>query len=214
MSRDVTEEGKRGDEERRHRGFDRRRQADDGVDIDGDGDGKGREQRAAKRGGHYGGRRHRDQQHHGLGHMELVDLAGVAADPCEPCPAQATQEMADQEIAARLCWVEFGGFGSLDAPRHESDDRVAKQHRQGPDGDLVAQARQPAESRHRKHQQRDCDRADHHGARMQFQEFAVEVEAARLLRKAVARLAHRARHIAVAVRFTAVHNEFIRCVRA
>jgi hypothetical protein len=49
---------------------------------------------------------------------------------------------------------------------------------------------------------------------MQFQELAVEVEIADLLRKTVARSAHRARHIAVAVRFPAVHNEFIRCVRA
>jgi hypothetical protein len=49
---------------------------------------------------------------------------------------------------------------------------------------------------------------------VEFQQFAVEIEIAGLLRKTVTRSAHRARHIAVAVRFPAVHNEFIRCVRA
>ncbi|WP_245486692.1 hypothetical protein, partial [Mesorhizobium sp. M7A.F.Ca.MR.176.00.0.0] len=44
--------------------------------------------------------------------------------------------------------------------------------------------------------------------------FTIEIGIAGLLRKTVTRLAHRARHIAVAMRFPAVHNELVRCVRA
>ena len=64
------------------------------------------------------------------------------------------------------------------------------------------------------HQQRDGGGAAGHGAGMQLQQFAVEDDVAGLLRQPVARLAHGARHIAVAMRFPAVHNDFVRRVGA
>ena len=89
--------------------------------------------------------------------------------------------MADQEIAARPYRVELGRLRALDAPCHESDDGVAEQGEESPDGDLVAQACKAADCSHGEHEQRYGDCADHHGAGMQLQQLAIEVEAAGLL---------------------------------
>ena len=95
------------------------------------------------------------------------------------------------------------------------DDRqagIADERQQRPDDDIQADPGKLAGQRDRSHDQQDRRRAAGHRAGVEFQEFTVETDAARLLGQAVAGLAHSTRHIAVAMRFPAVHNDFVRRV--
>ena len=106
-------------------------------------------------------------------------------------------------------------LGLADAVRYVGQAGIAGHGQQRPDQNVAAHAGKKPGSCDHQNQQGNCRGAAGHGVGVQLQQFAVEGEGARTLRQAVARPAHRARDVAVAVPLGAVHNELVgRCQSA
>ena len=207
------EEGQRHDEQRRHHDLDRRPEMRGEKNVGRDRQGECCGERAAQRRGNQRSGGDGEQEHDRLDDRELVDLAPAAADQREIDPAEPADEMRDQEIAPRHFDVEARRVGAVGVASDQRQRRIAGERNQRPGEDFVLHAGVESGDRDRQHHDRNGDGDVGHRARVELQQLAVESRVAGLVGELVARLPDRARHVAVAVRFPAVHNDLVRRVR-